>query len=224
MKWACVPEGAVRCGHAHACLANETTGSLTRCELPNPSSGAAPKCHFEKTSMPAHEAQDATRIRSKSLAVQASPNSQICEDVAPYLPSECECSDVDMGFHASCSVNFLEVDTITVEADVIPCSSPAHADLVVSDSELGIRHEFAGISAGEQYQLAVPGLSLDVPLVGTVGVVMDVTLNGDISEFDVELAVDACAGVGSEKECGADLTSYLPISLLSHEFDFSNLC
>merc|ERR1719399_589650 len=87
-----------------------------------------------------------------------------------------------------CSVNFLEVDTITVLAEVVPCQAPAHADLTISDSELGISHQFAGISAGEAYNLPVPGLSLDVPLVGEVGVVMDIELDGDLSSFEIDLA------------------------------------
>lgn len=226
MKWACVPEGGVsqRCGHRHACVANETTGSLVRCDALG-SRDQVPKCHYEHTSLPAVPLLNATKDKRQMLALASpTPNSQLCEDVSSYLPSFCQCDDEDLGFKASCSVNFLEVDTITVLAEVVPCQAPAHADLTISDSELGISHQFAGISAGEAYNLPVPGLSLDVPLVGEVGVVMDIELDGDLSSFEIDLAVDACAGSGSDQECGSDLTSYLPIELLSHSFNFDDVC
>ena len=105
-----------------------------------------------------------------------------CGEISPYLPSECSCSERQYGATVSCSVNFFSEDTITITGDLQLCSSPAEADLVITDTKFGIHHELAGLVAGKALDFPIPGLSLDlpdiqtlVPLVSTLSLTSKVT-------------------------------------------------
>jgi hypothetical protein len=148
----------------------------------------------------------------------------LCEYIADYLPSFCSCEDKQYGGIAQCSVNVLDLDTIGVKLDIEPCGDPLTVSLEVTESDLGIDYPITGLTAGEDEDIPIPGLSWDLPVIGSAGANMAVKIDGNIEDVTLTIGVDACASVLGIKTCGADLTSELPIWLLNAEFDFSNLC
>ena len=140
------------------------------------------------------------------------------------MPSFCSCSDKDLGAIAECNVNVMGLDTIGVKADFEPCAQPLHVDLEVTESDLGIDYPIAGLTAGEDNEIPIPGLSWSIPIVGGADAMMAVKIDGNLDALQLSIGVDACATVLGFKECGSDLTSDLPINLINAQFDFSNLC
>ncbi len=51
-----------------------------------------------------------------------------------------------------------------------------------------------------------------------------VQVDGDVSEFDFNLGLDACMSIAEKTVCGADLTRYLPIWVLNGTITLSDLC
>jgi len=159
------------------------------------------------------------------LSAAAAPRTDtFCGYISQYMPSECNCIDAKYGFTADCEVNFLEIDTIGVKATVLPCGSPAQAKLDVYEKKLGIDCKLAGISAGKTYSIPIPGLSFDIPELGSVGVMADVKLGGNPSALEIQFGLDGCGTVLSHSLCGSKLTHLLPIWLLDGTFDFSDVC
>jgi len=147
-----------------------------------------------------------------------------CSEVAPYLPSECSCKELQYGFVAECSVNFFHVDTIGLKATFAPCGMPATASIDVTDTKFGIDYPIESISAGKNYDEPIPGLSLDIPDIGNVGVNLVIGLRGNPDNFTVKLGPDGCLEVSHYRVCGHKVTSELPIWLLDATMHFSDVC
>ena len=147
-----------------------------------------------------------------------------CGDLSPHLPSECSCEDQNEGATVKCGIDFFGEDTITLTGDLELCQSPARATIVIDDSKFGVHHELAGLTAGRALDFPIPGLSLDVPDIGSVGVNAVFDIEGDIENLEIKLGLDACGTVLGHKACGSELTDELPIYVLDHTFDFDSLC
>jgi hypothetical protein len=111
-----------------------------------------------------------------------------------------------------------------ITGDLELCQNPAHATIVIDDSKFGIHHELAGLTAGKAIDIAIPGLSLDIPDIGSVGVNVVFDIEGDLENLEIKLGLDGCGKVLGHEACGSDLTSKLPIYVLDHTFDFDSLC
>lgn len=165
-----------------------------------------------------------TRFPAPTKAIKPTAANGLCDYIADYLPSFCSCEDKDLGAIAQCDVDVLGLDTIGVKADFEPCAQPLHIDLEITESDMGIDYPITGITAGEDNEIPIPGLSWGIPIVGTADAEMAVKIDGNLDDVTISLGVDACATVLGVEECGSDLTSELPIYLLNSEFDFSDIC
>ena len=149
-------------------------------------------------------------------------NDDFCSIIDGYLPYFCSCASNDQGGDVSCSKDLFS-DQITVQANVQPCANPADIVFGLQDSKFGVSysHTFHLEDSG---QYDIPGLTFGIPDVATASAVLDVTVQGNLDDLQVSLAVDACGDVAGITVCGSDLTSDLPLTLLTGTFDFSNLC
>lgn len=147
-----------------------------------------------------------------------------CGEIQPHLPNHCSCTSLQLGAKVGCTIDFLDVDTIGLTATLDLCDDPASADIRVNDTKLHIDHELAGLTAGKAIDVPIPGLSLAIPKLGSVGVNAVFDIEGDLAELDVKIGIDACADVLHHELCGEKLTHKLPIYVLDHTFDFGSLC
>tara|TARA_B110000208_G_scaffold172770_1_gene216042 strand:+ start:304 stop:1173 length:870 start_codon:yes stop_codon:yes gene_type:complete len=147
-----------------------------------------------------------------------------CAEINSYLPSECSCSSQNYGATVGCVVNFFDVDTIGITGELELCNKPATATIKVNDTKFGISHELAGLVAGRAIDVPIPGLDLDIPDIGSVGVNAAFDIEGDLENLEIKLGLDACGKVLSHSVCGSKLTDKLPLYVLDHTFDFGSLC
>ena len=147
-----------------------------------------------------------------------------CGYVARFLPSECNCANANHGFDLKCSVNFFDLDNVGLQIKVAPCGHPAEAELDFTDTKFNIRHELAGLHAGRDLQWPVPGLSLDFPGVGEVGMVVDFGFEGNAASLSLKIGLDACGKVAKIGICGSQLHVGLPLQVFSHTFNFGQFC
>ena len=133
-----------------------------------------------------------------------------CNEISPILPSECSCSSQQYGATVGCAVNFFDVDTIGLTGEFELCHNPASATIKVNDTKFGINHELAGLVAGKAIDFPIPGLSLDIPDIGSVGVNAVFDIEDDLENMDIKLGLDACGKVLGHSVCGSKLTDELP--------------
>jgi hypothetical protein len=148
-------------------------------------------------------------------------NHSFCGVVAPYLPSFCTCREPYSvaGGVIDCSISKWG-ETVAISGEVLPCARPARIDLQITSP---IHYQW-GESLPFQEQVAIPGLDFDIPGIGHVGAVVDITFKGNIQAMELAIGVDACADVIRWEKCGADLTHDLPIEIIDHTFDFFDIC
>ena len=147
-----------------------------------------------------------------------------CGYVSSFLPSECRCSNVNHGFDLKCSVNFFNLDNVGLDLSISPCGHPAEATLDFTDTKFHIQHELAGLHAGKDLKWPVPGLSLDFPEVGEVGMVVDFGFEGNANALTIKIGLDACGKVAKFGICGSQLHVGLPLQVFSHTFQFTQFC
>lgn len=73
----------------------------------------------------------------------------------------------------------------------------------------------------------IPGLTFNVPEVGTLSVDVDVQFDGTIDKLRVQAGVNACIKAGGEMMCGADipwLQNLLPIWIIDGTWNFGSVC
>merc|ERR1712000_660639 len=122
-------------------------------------------------------------------------NEGMCDEISDDLPSFCQCANTQYGFVVDCSVDFLDLDTIGLKADIKPCGNPASMSLDITEADLGIDYPIAMIQMGTTKNFPIPGLSVDIPIVGNAGVQVAVVLNGNLNDFDVKVGLNACGTI-----------------------------
>jgi hypothetical protein len=147
-----------------------------------------------------------------------------CGYVSSFLPSECRCTNVNRGFDLQCSVNFFNLDNVGLDLNISPCGHPAEAVLDFTDTKMNIHHKLAGLQAGKDLKWPVPGLSLDFPEVGEVGMVVDFGFEGNADSLSIKIGLDACGKVAKFGICGSQLHVGLPLEVFSHTFQFTHFC
>lgn len=159
-----------------------------------------------------------------STGARIALDSDFCSYITPYLYSGCTCTNMDQGFNASCSISFIGVDTIGVEVLVEPCGSPALMSLDVTEADIGFDWPLASITAGTSENIPVPGLTVGIPVIGDVGVYVDIGFNGNLDMLNISLGLDGCGTVLGVQECGSSIDSDLPYEIISGSFSFEDLC
>jgi hypothetical protein len=158
------------------------------------------------------------------LSLAASTGADFCGMLTPHLPSECGCGEQQYGASVGCAVDLFGQDTVGIYANLNLCGEPATADILVNDTKFHVSKELAGLHAGKAVDFPVPGLSIDIPDIGSVGVDLAFDIEGDLDEMEIKLGLDACGKVLGEKVCGSDLWSKLPLEVIDHTFNFGSLC
>ena len=158
------------------------------------------------------------------LATVAVANAEFCDVIKPDLPQGCNCTEgASMDLNMSCAVDMLDVDLIGFSVNLAPCASPAALTIRVTEADAGIDWS-TQYAAGDSGEVAVPDLSIDIPIVGSAGVYAVYDLEGDASALGLALGLDACMSVLGYQKCGSSLTSELPIILLNSTYKFDSLC
>ena len=146
----------------------------------------------------------------------------ICSVFNDDLPSFCHCADVGGGADAKCTIDFLDIDSVVFEADLEPCN--LKGSISVTETDMGVAWS-EGFGVDESIDIPIPGLSIDVPLVGSVGAVAKASVSGTVTSATFSIGLDAC--LGDANECGSDIPvigHYLPYTILDETYDFGNVC
>ena len=149
----------------------------------------------------------------------------VCSVIGSYLPSECQCQDDPTAPRSivQCGLSLFN-DNVTAILTLEPCANPADLSIEVKESDLNLDKIFGPYVAGFSDTVPIPGLSFDIPVVGSAGAVLDVNITGNVASFTVQAGIDACITIAGFQECGDKVTSELPFWVLNQSFDFSNLC
>merc|ERR1711862_699550 len=97
---------------------------------------------------------------------------------------------------------------------ILPCANTSHVDIAVTESKHNIDFKVADVEAGTEKDIPVPGLSVDIPEVGSAGVDVAVEVDGNLDNLRLKVGLNACTQVRGHEVCGSALTSYLPIWIL----------
>jgi len=241
-----VPSSDTLCGNGAVCFASETCVSQVKnsghkyacapfsnahvCSDSRFSCPANSVCNYANRSCDSPQGKNDMAInRNGHLAAGASkptPNDGLCAYLADIIPSFCTCAQDQTGTQAqiSCQVNFVDVDTIGLIVTLLPCINPASVSIEVTEADLSIDYLVGNFSAGTNEDIPIPGLDVDIPIIGSVGVNAVVQVDGDAQELDFNLGLDGCITILGYTKCGADLTSSLPIWVLNGSITLSDLC
>lgn len=94
----------------------------------------------------------------------------------------------------------------------------------VADQSLYLDETFGPYMIGETEKVPVPGLNFYVPMVGAVGGMLEIKMNGNVEALTVTIGIDACMSVFGYEKCGADITSELPYWIMNDSINFSHFC
>ena len=168
------------------------------------------------------------------LAVPVAPkNFSLCERLHPEdLPPECSCREPG---HYTVIIECLKEfespyfnDTIGMKIDLDPCNADgSRLSLDVTEQNHGIDFPIAGISAGEERNIPIPGLSIAVPMVGHLGVDVAVKISGNPDSLTLKVGLNACAALAHKIVCASaipGLSNILPWYVLSGTYSFGDVC
>ena len=112
-----------------------------------------------------------------------------------------------------CGASSVQCPLSTHAMSILPLIRPA-ADLMRTDDAGD------GYTLAEQFGLpytdsiGIPGVSADIPDVGTIGAVGEITASGDLTDLTLSLGIGACLGDVCDGQLDV-IGSFLPLNLLS---------
>jgi hypothetical protein len=175
-------------------------------------------------------------------AVIAAPSNDIknknekagaCERIHPEdLPAECTCSEPHpLSLVVECLKPFNSTyfnDTIGMKITIDPCDELGSSlSLDITEADHNIKYMVAGIRAGEEENIPIPGLSIIVPTIGHVGVDAAVLILGNVDQLTLKVGLNACAVLRERNICASaipGLHTILPWWVLSGTYSFGDLC
>jgi len=220
-KYGCAPfpHASLCPGHRFSCpTGSKCMRDKKHGDLSCVSAGSAPK-------KPTQNVNALAKPSFLALAPQFAPGNGFCAVIGDDLPSECTCTDdsANLGGTIDCTEDVV-VDTIGVRGTITPCGGEAEAKLTIYETDIGFSYS-KGIEAGEEIaQFPIPGLSVDVPIVGSCGVYAGLSFSGDASALTLSGTLDVCGTVLGVQECGSSIYSGLPIDVIDGTWDFSDIC
>ena len=128
------------------------------------------------------------------------------------------------GVVISCPNIGIDIDTLSLTASLNLCAATgAGITVEVKDSTFGVdfTHDFA---LGDDVEEPIPGISLDVPFIGSVGFFADVGLTISAGILDIYVGVNVCGEVLGVSVCGSSVISELPYKILEDKIRFSDVC
>jgi hypothetical protein len=160
-------------------------------------------------------------------------NVSLCERLHPEdLPPECSCREPgNYKVVIECLKEFESPyfnDTIGMKIDLDPCNeNGSRLSLDVTERDHGIDFPIAGISAGEERNIPIPGLAIAVPAVGHVGVDVAVLITGNPDSLTLKVGLNACVALIHKTMCASGipgLSAILPWYVLSGTYHFGDIC
>jgi hypothetical protein len=175
---------------------------------------------------------NANRDDARSL-LELSGNHTACEAINPErLPEECLCREPDpFGLVIECMKPFNSTyfnDTIGLKIALDPCNPEGSSlSLDVTEREHNIDFTVAGITAGEEKNIPIPGLSIVVPTLGHLGVDVAVLIFGNPDKLTVKVGINACVAAGPHQICASSfpgLATVFPWYVLQGTYSFGDYC
>ena len=130
------------------------------------------------------------------------PNNKTgCEAIhADELPAECACRDPGpYSIVIECLKEFESPhwnDTIGMKIDIDPCNSLGSSiSLDITEFNHNIEYPIAGIRAGENKNIPIPGCAIIIPGIGNVGLDAAVAIYGNPDQLTMKIGLNACFGV-----------------------------
>lgn len=152
-------------------------------------------------------------------------SNNVCGVISGDLPARCQCTDeLGGGGSVDCLLGLLDHDRIGVQLNILPCSVPARVDITVDDSDHGVHFEVAGVKAGQQKDIPIPGLTVGIPGLANAGVFLAVEVDGNAEALYLKIGLNACLQVAFFPVCGSRLSRQLPLWILKGTYNFSNAC
>jgi hypothetical protein len=165
--------------------------------------------------------------------LQLPGNQSACEVIHPdRLPHECICREPDaFGLVIECMKPFSSTyfnDTIGLKITLDPCNPDGSSlSLDVTERDHGIDFTVAGIKAGEENNIPIPGLSIVIPAAGHFGVDVAGLIYGKPDKLSVKVGLNACMAAGQHQFCASSvpgLTNIFPWYVLEGTYSFGNYC
>jgi hypothetical protein len=163
--------------------------------------------------------------RPASVHAHAPANATFCDRIRGDLSPSCVCRNANLGGTVDCIIAVQGGDDFGLRMNFKPCDKEGHADMVVTEKKIPIDYRLAGIAAGQEQDIPVPGLSLGIPGLADAGVDVSVLVAGNVDNMDLHVGVTSCARIcGLFKVCGDKLTPFLPVTVLHGKYHFSDVC
>ena len=168
-----------------------------------------------------------------ALAKEDAPPAGMCERIHPEdLPEECTCREPrPLGLLIECRKVFNSTwfnDTIGMAIDIDPCNEMGSSmSINITEFDHGINYRIAGVRAGEEQYYPIPGCSIIVPVVGSMGLDADVLIYGNPDQLTIKVGLNACTVVASHTICASSvpgLNAILPWWILSGTYSFGDVC
>lgn len=159
-------------------------------------------------------------------------NQTMCERIHPdELPKECVCRDLTLGLVIECDKHFeneIFNDTVGMVITIDPCNAMGSSvSLAIAERKHHIDYEIAGLRAGEEKNIPIPGWSIIVPSVGHVGVDAAVLIYGNPDMLTLKIGLNACVELAKKQLCASSipgLNRVLPWYALSGTYSFGDVC
>ena len=113
------------------------------------------------------------------------------------------------------------------QIDVEPCADPAQVSLDILDAKRHIDFPIKTVKAGEDVEIPIPDLSIVVPKIGSLGLVADIAVEGDVSLLNLKVGLNACGKILKHTLCASQIPivdKILPVWVVDHSFSFGHIC
>mmetsp|Transcript_21046 Transcript_21046/g.34814 ORF Transcript_21046/g.34814 Transcript_21046/m.34814 type:complete len:195 (+) Transcript_21046:23-607(+) len=156
-----------------------------------------------------------------------------CERIHPEdLPDECTCSEPHpLSLVVECRKPFNSIyfnDTIGMKIVIDPCDEQGSSiSLDITEEKHHIDYAVAGIRAGEEKNIPIPGLSIAVPTIGNLGLDAAVLIKGNVDKLTLKVGLNACAAIRHKNICASSipgLHTILPWWVLRGTYSFGDMC
>ena len=155
----------------------------------------------------------------------------LCEKLN-NIPEECRCTEPG-NYHVviHCMKPFNSThfnDTIGMKLDLDICNDAGSSiSLDVTEKNHNIDFPIEAIKAGEQKNIPIPGLSIMVPSVGSLGVDVTVLILGNPDTIMLQVGLNACLQAPRRQICASSIPGFnkmLPWYILNGTYSFGNAC
>lgn len=147
----------------------------------------------------------------------------VCEDMADFIPTGCNCTDTSDGGTAMCVVDMNGLDTIFFEVDMNVCAQPLEIAFYMYDYATGLTFSYS-ITTGDTGEVPT-GISVGVPGVGDAMIYLTYELSGNLDALEMKFGFDLGLTVlGYTSYCSDYYPEQCPLIFLDETIDFGDAC